>query len=166
MLSSLKCACLIAALMIVPIAAMGRSDTSHAAERTQTNRDIWVQPGEKAGDLACLNCSVHVRGEVSGDVAAIHGNVIVEPQAEISGDIASFFGDVQVENDAHVAGDVAAMGGTIRRDPRGAIGGNQATFPRILFLLIMLAPLVVLGLIVALIVWLVQRRRQPMPRTA
>ena len=164
--SSLRSAFVIAAVMIVPFAAMGRSNSSHGAERTQTNRDIWVQPGEKTGDLACFNCSIHVRGEVAGDVAAMHGNVVVEPQGQISGDIASFFGDVQVENDAHVAGDVAAMGGKIRRDPRGAIGGDQAAFPRILFLLIMLAPLVVLGLIVALIVWLVQRRRQPLPRAA
>src|SRR5215469_15855706 len=118
---SMKSAFAVAAMIDFSISAIARSDDSRPAERSQTNRDIWVQPGEKTGDLACFNCSIHIRGEVAGDVAAFHGNVNVESQAQIAGDIASFFGDVHVENDAHVTGDVAAMGGKIRRDPRAAI---------------------------------------------
>src|SRR5215470_143120 len=124
-----KCALLAAMTAAVTLSASAKSN---AAERTQANRDIWVQPGEKTASLACLNCSIHIRGEVAGDVAAFHGNVIVESQAQVTGDVATFLGDIQVENDSHVAGDVAAMGGKIRRESRGAITGDQASFPRLL----------------------------------
>ncbi len=161
---SIKYALLAAVVAVLTVPALARSGAP--AERTQANRDIWVQPGEKTGDLTCFNCSIHVRGEVAGDVAAMHGNVTVESQGQVAGDVASFFGDVLVENDAHVTGDVAAMGGRIRRDPRGSIAGDQAAFARFWILPITLVPLVLLGLIIALIVWLVQRRRQAIPRTA
>jgi len=148
----------------LPSLAAGQSDIP--TERTQFNRDIWVQSGEKTADLSCFNCSIHVRGEVTGDVAAMHGNVTVEPQGKVDGDVAAMLGSIEVENDGRISGDVAAFGGRIRRDAKGLIGGDQASFAVFWVLLMALVPLAILGLIIALIVWLVQRNRQPIPRAA
>lgn len=164
MKSVIKSAGLIVFLAIVSVAASARSGS--AADRSQTNHDIWIQPGETAGSLSCLNCSVHVRGEVAGDVAAVHGNVMVESGGAVTGDVAAVLGNVQVENNGRINGDVAAVGGKIRRASQATIAGDQAAIPTILLLLLALIPLALLGLLIALIVWLVHRNRHPVPSTA
>jgi hypothetical protein len=92
--------------------------------RAQTNRDIRVEPGQKVGDLSCINCSIYIRGEVAGDVFALHGNVVIDGGASVAGDIATLFGNIRVANGGSVAGDVAAIGGAVRRQPQAAIAGD------------------------------------------
>src|SRR6266852_2844365 len=115
----------LALLIVVSSVVMAQENSS----RSQTNRDIRVEPGQKAGDLSCMNCSIYIRGDVAGDVFAVHGNVVI---------------------------DVGAIGGAVRRQPQAVIGGDVASLEgKGWLLLLLLCPLVILGLMIALIVWLV-----------
>src|SRR6476469_4684855 len=44
-------------------------------DRLQFNHDIRIEPNDKVGDITCIHCSVDVRGQVSGDVTTVAGNV-------------------------------------------------------------------------------------------
>jgi hypothetical protein len=80
---------------------------------------------------------------VGGDVIAIHGNVRVESGSQVGGDLTAIAGTARRDAQATVGGDVTSMGG----------GGWV--------LLIFLVPFAILGGIVALIIWLIQRSRRP-----
>ena len=155
----------LALLIVVSSVVMAQENSS----RSQTNRDIRVEPGQKAGDLSCMNCSIYIRGDVAGDVFAFHGNVVIDSGASVAGDIATLFGDIRVANGGSVAGDVAAIGGAVRRQPQAVIGGDVASLEvKGWLLLLLLCPLVILGLMIALIVWLVHlyRGRRPVAAAA
>lgn len=87
-------------------------------DRTQVNRDIRIEPDDRVGDVTCMHCSVYVRGQVSGDVTTVAGNVFAEPGASIMGDVTVIGGDASVESGSQVGGDVTAIGGALRRDPQ------------------------------------------------
>jgi hypothetical protein len=133
-------------------------------DRFQMNHDIHIQADERVGDVTCIGCSIYVRGQVSGDVTAIAGSVIAEPGASITGDVTTIGGNTRVESGSQVAGDLTAIGGDLRRDPQASVAGNVTTIGGHGWVfLIFLLPLAVLGGIIALIVWLIQRSRRPIP---
>lgn len=155
-----------ASLILVAVLSFVLPSAAHASasedrELTRRNRDITVPAGESADSATCLNCSVHVRGKIAGDVTAFHGNVTIEAGGSVGGDVATFLGDVRVENNAEVGGDVAALGGRVSREPNGKIGGDQAAYGRFWFFVGALIPFVFPGLLITLIVWLVRRNRRP-----
>ena len=132
------------------------------ADRFQMNRDIRIQPDDEVGDVTCLNCSVYVLGRVSGDVTTINGNIVVEQTGTISGDVTAVRGNARVENGTQVAGDLTAIAGTVRRDPQATVGGDVTSMGGGGWVfLIFLLPFAILGGIVALIIWLIQRSRRP-----
>ncbi len=136
-------------------------------DRTQFNRDIRVESGEKTGDVTCFNCSIYIRGEVSGDATAFHGRIVVETGASVAGDATAFLGDVRVEPGSRLAGDVTVFGGSLHRDTGAAVAGDVTSFEnKVWVFLILLIPLVFVGLIIALIVWLVERSRRSVPVAA
>ena len=140
------CIAAVALLMVVPRFMAAQENPS----RSQTNRDIRIEPGQKAGDLSCMNCSIYIRGDVAGDVFAFHGNVVIDSGASVAGDIATLFGDIRVANGGSVAGDVAAIGGAVRRQPQAVIAGDVASLEgKGWLLLLLLCPLVILGLMIA-----------------
>jgi len=129
---------------------------------TQLGRSIYVGPSDKVGDLTCFGCNIHIRGEVAGDVMTFGGSVTVEDQAQVAGDLSIFGGDARLDRGAKVAGDVSVFGGQVHRDPQAAIAGDVTSFGGHGWLLpILLMPIVLLGLLVALVVWIVQRTRRP-----
>ncbi len=86
----------------------------------------------------------------------------MEDQAQVAGDVSIFGGDARLDRGARVAGDVSVFGGQVRRDPQAAIAGDVTSFGGHGWLLpILLMPIVLLGLLVALVVWIVQRTRRP-----
>jgi hypothetical protein len=90
------------------------------------------------------------------------GSVTVEDQAQVAGDVSIFGGDARLDRGARVAGDVSVFGGQVRHDPQAAIAGDVTSFGGHGWLLpILLMPIVLLGLLVALVVWIVQRTRRP-----
>ena len=133
-------------------------------DRFQMNHDIHIQPDEKVGDVTCIGCSVYVRGQVSGDVTTIAGSVIAESGASIAEDVTTIGGNTRMESGTQVAGDLTAIGGDLRRDPQAAVAGDVTTIGGHGWVfLIFLLPVAILGVIIALIIWLIRRSRRPIP---
>ncbi len=148
------------ALLLTPPTMLAEAN----ADRFQMNHDIHIQPDDEVGDVTCLNCSVYVLGKVSGDVTTINGSVVAEQGANIAGDVTAVRGNARVESGTQVAGDLTAIAGTVRRDPQATVGGDVTSMGGGGWIfLIFLLPFAVLGGIIALIVWLIQRSRQPAP---
>lgn len=133
-----------------------------SADRVQVGRSIVVQPGEKVGDLVCVGCSIRVRGQTAGDVVAVAGSIAVESGAQIAGDTVAVAGSVWLESGARIGGDVVTVAGRVHRDPQAVIGGDITAMGGAgWMLLLFVVPLLILGGIVALIIWLIQRSRRP-----
>ena len=127
-------------------------------ERTQFGHDVIVGPGEEVSEITCFGGSVRVRGHVAGDVVAFGGNVVVEEDGSVGGDATVFGGGVRLEKTAKIGGDVTIFGGKIRRDAESQVGGDITNFSGGLWLPLMVAlPVIILGAIVALIIWLIRR---------
>ncbi len=148
------------ACLLIPVSLLASSDP----DRVQFNHDIRIGPNDKVGDVTCIGCSVHVRGQVSGDVTTIAGSVFLEQGASIAGDVTVVGGNAHAESATQVAGDLTAIGGDLLRDPQAAVAGDVTTVGggRWVFL-IFLTPFLFLGGIIALIIWMVQRSRHPAP---
>jgi hypothetical protein len=149
------------AWLSVCVLVAGLSSTTYAEasrERTQFGHDVIVGPGEEVSEITCFGGSVRVRGHVAGDVVAFGGNVIVEEDGSVGGDATVFGGGVRLEKTAKIGGDVTIFGGKIRRDPESQVGGDITNFNGGLWLPLMVGlPVIVLGAIVALIIWLIRR---------
>jgi len=149
-------------------AVLALCSTCAAAEqpgsRVQIGRDIVVQSGERTGDLVCVACSIRVRGQTAGDVVAVAGSIAIESGAQVAGDTVAVVGSIRLDSGAQVAGDITAVAGAVRRNPQAVIAGDVTSMEGAgWMLLILLVPLLFLGGIVALIVWLVQRSRRAAP---
>jgi cytoskeletal protein CcmA (bactofilin family) len=131
-------------------------------DRTEWGHNITISAGDEATELTCFGCSVRIRGHVAGDVTVFGGNIILEDKGEMGGDATAFLGEVRLEKEVRVGGDVTAFGGRIRRDSSAIIGGDVSNYAGTgwLFLVIGL-PLLMLGSLVALIVWLIRRLMRP-----
>ncbi len=153
--------------LCVPVILLMPSRTLAAeanADRFQINHDIHIQPNDQVGDVTCINCSVYVLGRVSGDVTTINGNIMAEQGAAISGDATAIRGNIRLESGTQVAGDLTAIAGTARRDPQATVGGDVTSMGGGGWVfLVFLLPFAVLGGIIALIIWLIQRSRRPAP---
>ena len=151
----------LATLMAV-VSISGFALARSGAERFQMNHDIHVAADDNSGDVTCINCSVYVRGHISGDIFTLNGDIVVEQNGQVAGDLATLGGNVRLEGGTQVGGDIAAIGGAVRRDNAAIIGGAvSAMGNRSWALIIILLPMLVLAALVALVVWLVQRARQP-----
>jgi hypothetical protein len=149
--------------VVLPTAAWAKDNP----DRTQFNRDIRIEANEKTADATCINCSIYVRGQVAGDVTAIHGNIVLHQGASVAGDATTVLGNIRVEGGTSVAGDLTSVGGAVRRDSGASVAGDVTSLEsKALVVLIIISPLVVLGLIIALVVWLVQRNRRTAPAPA
>jgi hypothetical protein len=137
-------------------------------DRTQVGHNITVGPDEEISEATCFGCSIRVRGHVQGDVTVFGGSIFVEEQGQVNGDATAFGGDIRLDKEVKVSGDVTVFGGRFRRDPAASVGGDVTNFSGTgWMLLIFLLPLVVLGALIAFIVWLVRRMMRPsVPATA
>ena len=141
------------------------------ADRFQANHDIYVETNDNPNDVTCFRCSIYVRGEVRGDVTVIGGNIVLENGAQVHGDTTSIMGDIHLAADTNADRDVTAVGGAVRRDSQATVKGDVTALEGQGWLaLIFVVPLVLLGgllaLIVWLVLWLVRRTNQNVPVTA
>ena len=150
---------LAAALLLLLAAPFAHADQ----DRASFGGDINVAEGESAGDVACAFCSVHVHGDVKGDVAVLFGSVTVDSSHSISGDVAILGGDLNLAEDTEVGGDVAIAAGNLNIAPDAEIHGNRTVLPGHLWLLVILSPLLILISIIWLIVYLVRRNSYRYP---
>jgi len=126
-----------------------------------------VQPGEKTGDVVCVACSIRLRGQTSGDVVAVAGSVTLESGAQVGQGVTVVLGNARLQSSTQVAGDVTVVGGELRRDPQSTIAGDVTSLEGTAWMLLILGvPLLLLGGLVALIAWLVQRSQRPTPAPA
>ena len=131
-------------------------------EYTQFGHSIYIGPDQQTGDVTCFFCSVRVRGQVGGEITTFGGNVIIEDNASVGGDITAFGGTVRLGPETKIGGELTVMGGTLIRDPKAQIGGDVTTFSGQGWLLLIFGlPLLIFAGIIALIVWLIQRRQRP-----
>src|SRR5580700_10467514 len=105
-------------------------------DRASFGNDITVAEGETAADIACAFCSVHVHGDVKGDVAVLFGSVVLDSGHRISGDVAILGGDLTVGDDAQVGGDVAIAAGDLNLAPGATVRGDRSIFPGRFWLLV------------------------------
>jgi Polymer-forming cytoskeletal len=139
----------------------------YKSDRVQYNHDIILDPGQTSGDLECVNCSVFVRGEVTGDVTVVHGNAVIEPRAKVTGDVTAVLGDLSVQSGAQVQGDSTVVGGRVRRASDATISGDVTSLGGAGWVvLIVFLPRALLGGLVAFIVWLIARMRRSAPIAA
>jgi hypothetical protein len=142
--------------LVAPALAAGNPD------RTQFGHDIRLEAGQQAADLTCVNCSVYIAGDVAGDVTAINGRVVLEGAGQVAGDVTAVLGDVRVDSGTKISGDLTAVGGKVRRATDAQVAGDVTELQGKGWLLLMIAvPLFILGSLIALVVWLLQRNRRP-----
>ena len=157
--------CLFCVLVVLGLSAWASAAAKH--ERTQFNHDLRVDEGESVGEVTCINCSIYIRGEVSGDATAIHGRIVLEPNGTVAGDATTVLGDIRLAGGTKISGDATAIAGAVLRDPEASVGGDvTALAGGGWILLILLMPVFVLGGLIALIAWLIQRSHRPAPMPA
>ena len=153
--------CAVATVLI----ALGLSAAAYAKSNSSITRfgnNISVGPSDEVGDLTCFACNIRIRGLVAGDVTTFGGSIAVEDQAQVAGDVTSFGGNLRLDKEVKLSGDVTVFGGTVDRAPEASIAGDVTTFSgRGWLLVIFVLPFVMLGLLIAFVIWLVQRLRQP-----
>jgi hypothetical protein len=153
-------------VLLVAVAAVPAAFGKANPEYTQFGHDIRIAADQKTSDLTCINCSIYVRGQVAGEITTVHGNVVIEENGTVAGEVTAVLGDVRADRGTKIEGDVTAVGGAVHRHPEATIAGDVTALQgSIWFFLIFVSPILVLAGIVALIVWLVQRRR-PSPALA
>lgn len=155
-----------ASLLLVP--ALASATTHGSNDRTQLGHSISIGPGEEVGEATCFGCSIRVRGHVAGDVTTFGGSIVVEDQGQVDGDATTFGGDMRLDRDVKVSGDVTVFGGRIRKDPAASVGGDVTNMGGPGWVVLIFAtPLVFLGAVGALLVWVVRRLLRPaVPATA
>ena len=135
--------------------AFGHGSNDHAS----VGSDITIAPGEASGDIACAFCSVHIHGDVTGDVAVLFGTVDVDGGKSISGDVAVLGGNVNLANESSVGGDVAIAAGHLNQSETARVNGNRTIASSPIWLILPLAPFLIFAGFIWLIVHLVRRRR-------
>jgi len=156
----LPAALLVLLVSSVPALAKGKHNGNN---RVSFGSDITISEGENVGDVACAFCSVHIRGDVSGDTAVLFGSVTVDSGHRIGGDVAILGGDLNLGEDAAIGGDVAILAGNAHLAQSATIHGSSSVMPGAFWLLIPFAPLIILIGIIWLIVHLVRRNRYRYP---
>lgn len=156
---------LIGLCFVLSLSCTAFADGSH--DRTQFGHNITVGPGEEAAEVTCFGCSVRVRGHVASDVTTFFGSVVIEDAGQVGGDTTVFGGNIRLDKGASV-NDVTVFGGELHRDAQAAVAGDVTSFSGAGWLLLIFGlPLVLLGALIALIVWLVRMAIRPrVPVTA
>lgn len=153
--------CIFSILGLLIVGSSGVALAQSAHERTQFGRDISVLPGEEVGDVTCFACNVRIQGKVNSDVTTFGGNIVIEDQGEVGGDTTAFGGGVRLDRGAK-AGEVTVFGGRLSRDPAATVDGDVTTFTGSVWLLLIFGlPFIMLGALIALIVWIVRRLTHP-----
>jgi hypothetical protein len=154
---NLRSLLLLTLLLAAPFALAGDS-----REYTQFGHSIYIGPDQRTGDVTCFFCSVRVRGQVGGEITTFGGNVTIEDNASVGGDVTAFGGTVRLGPATRIGGELTVMGGTLIRDPKAQIGGDVTTFGGQGWLFVIFGlPVLIFAGIIALIVWLIQRRQRP-----
>src|SRR5215475_5668684 len=137
---------------------------NNGGEITQFGRDIHISADQKAADVTCFNCNIYVDGQVGGEITAIHGNIVLQDGAMVGGEVTDLLGDVRLGEDSKIAGELTVLGGKLRRPASASVAGDVTVMEGAAWVYIMvLGPFVFLAGLIALIIWLLRRRKTPAP---
>ena len=114
-----------ALILTASIPAFARSQQ----DRASVGDDITIAEGDTAADIACAFCSVHIHGDVKGDVAVLFGSVTLDSGHRIAGDVAALGGDLNMGEESEVAGDVAIAAGDANLASGATIHDTCGNFP-------------------------------------
>lgn len=135
----------LALLLSLASAAHAKDNPSY----TQVGHNISIGPNEEVSDLTCFGCSIRVRGQVAADVTVFGGDIRLDQAVKVAGDATVFAGQIRRDPQATISGDVTSMGGHVWLVP------------------VLLSPFLILGMLIAFVIWLVQRISRPsMPAAA
>jgi hypothetical protein len=157
---SLHIAAIIVATLILAVAANAKDNP----EYTHIGRTINIDADQQAGDVTCVACNIYIRGQVSGDVTTLGGNIFMEDHGQVGGDVTAVAGSLRLDSTAKIGGDATVVGGEMRRVVGAEVGGDVTHvggFGWAWLLLIFVLPLAVLGGIIMLIIWIVRRLTVP-----
>ena len=98
-----------------------------AGEAARREPALRIEAGSVAHQLVGVGRDVVVEGEALADVAALDGSV--EVSGQVTGDIVVLRGRVHLAPTARVGGDVFVVGGTIHADRGARTGGRMVSYP-------------------------------------
>lgn len=137
---------------------------NNGGEITQFGRDIHIGADQKAADVTCFNCNVYVDGQVGGEITTFHGNVVLQDGAMVGGEVTAMLGDVRLGEDSKIAGELTVLGGKLRRPATASVAGDVTVMEGAAWIYILVvSPFLFLAGVIALVVWLVRRRKTPAP---
>jgi len=120
----------------------------------QIGQDVVVAEGETAGDIGCVFCSVHVHGEVHGNVGVTFGNLDLDSGHHITGNVGVMGGRVRLGDGSRVDGNVGIVG-WLHEGDGVTVSGSRGVLPGEILLL----PFLLLAGAIWLVVYLVRRSR-------
>ena len=105
---------LLAAFALAPAGARADNDA------VQFGSDINISSTHPIHDAVCFFCSVHVQGEVTGDIVVFFGGVQIDGKA--NRDVVNFFGRTRLADDSIVGRDLVNFFGSVRAGENVQIG--------------------------------------------
>jgi len=129
---------------------------------TQIGRNINIGPDEQVSEVTCIGCSIYIRGQVSGDATAVAGSIFIEDQGQVAGEVTTVAGNIRLDKDVKIAGDTTVVGGELRRAAGAQIAGDVTSVGGAAWVpFLLISPFLFLGLLLALLLWVVHRIRRP-----
>jgi hypothetical protein len=141
-------------LLIVSLALLWAPVLRAEEKVGQIGRDVVIAAGETAGDIGCVFCSVHVHGDVNGNVGVTFGDLELDPGHQISGNVGVMGGRVLLGDGSRVGGNMGIVG-WLREGDGVTVGGSRGVLPGE----ILLVPFLLLAGAIWLVVYLVRRNR-------
>lgn len=116
-------------LMIALAATAGAAPASpRRVHPARTEPALRLEPGAVTSQqLVGVGRDVIVQGQALADIAALDGSV--EISGQVTGDVVVLRGDVRLAPTARVGGDIFVVGGTIRAAPGAHAGGRMVSYP-------------------------------------
>jgi len=116
-------------LLVLPaMAAMAATANSAAALPARREPALRLEPGAVSSQqLVGVGRDVIVQGQALADVAALDGSV--EVSGQVTGDLVVLRGNVRLTPTARVGGDIFVVGGTIRAAPGAHAAGRMVSYP-------------------------------------
>lgn len=132
---------------------------AHARDIVSFGRTEWISSTDQVDDIVCAFCTIHIDGQVHGDVVTAFSRIEFGPEVQVSGDVVTAFSRSQFKGDNRINGDMVSFGSNIEALGSLIVAGDRVSMPGIVAWLILAAPFAFAAFIVWLIVKLVQRRR-------
>jgi magnesium-transporting ATPase (P-type) len=146
---------------LLSVAVTPQTLLARNGDQVHLGQSITVGPDENTGSLVCMGCSIRMEGS-SQDIVALGGSIVVD--GAVTGSVVAIGGGVLLGDNAAVSEDVVTVGGHLSRHPSAVVKGDiSQQSGALVFIAMFLVPLLPLILLVALIVWLVNRSRRPAP---